>query len=54
MRRMGDVPPLSTKVKIGDTVTFGNYEQDNNLDNGQESIEWEVLDNTGWQGFSAK
>lgn len=31
-------------TEIGDYVTFGSYEQDNNLDNGQEPIEWEVLD----------
>lgn len=31
-------------AEIGDYVTFGSYEQDNNLDNGQEPIEWEVLD----------
>lgn len=26
------------------TVTFGRYEQDNNLGNGPEPIEWIVLD----------
>ena len=31
-------------VTIGDTITFGSYEQDNNLDNGSEPIEWMVLD----------
>ena len=31
-------------VNIGDYVTFGHYEQDNNLDNGKEAIEWKVLD----------
>ena len=31
-------------VTIGDTITFGSYEQDNNLDNGPEPIEWMVLD----------
>lgn len=30
--------------KVGDLVTFGSYEQDNNLKNGKEPIEWEVLD----------
>ena len=29
---------------IGDIVTFGSYEQDNNLNNGEEEIEWIVLD----------
>lgn len=28
----------------GDLVTFGNYEQDNEKDNGKEAIEWMVLD----------
>ena len=31
------------KVKAGDTVLLGSYEQDNNLDNGNEKIEWIVL-----------
>lgn len=31
-------------AKIGDRVIFGSYEQDNNIDNGKESIEWIVLD----------
>ncbi|MBR5500612.1 MAG: hypothetical protein IKV74_03705 [Clostridia bacterium] len=30
--------------KIGDAVFFGTYEQDNNTANGQEEIEWIVLD----------
>ena len=29
---------------MGDYVTFGSYEQDNNIANGQEPIEWLVLD----------
>ena len=28
----------------GDIITFGHYEQDNNLDNGPEPIEWIILD----------
>ena len=31
-------------VKVGDYITFGVYEQDNNEDNGLEEIEWKVLD----------
>lgn len=31
----------------GSYVTFGTYEQDNNLKNGQEPIEWLVLENDG-------
>ncbi len=30
-------------VKVGDIVTFGSYEQDNDPTNGKEPIEWEVL-----------
>ena len=30
--------------KVGGIVEFGHYEQDNNLENGSESIEWIVLD----------
>lgn len=29
---------------VGSIVTFGRYEQDGNPDNGQEKIEWIVLD----------
>ena len=35
------------KIKIadvGDTLLFGAYEQDNDTSNGQENIEWQVLD----------
>ncbi len=34
-------------AKIGDYVTFGSYEQDNNTSNGKEDIEWLVLDIQG-------
>ena len=37
-------PTPAPKVKVGDIVTFGSYEQDNNTKNGKEPIEWEVLD----------
>lgn len=33
-------------IETGDTVTFGQYEQNNNLSDGQEPIEWIVLDKT--------
>lgn len=33
-----------SEAKVGDTVLFGSYEQDNNLSNGAEAIEWLVLD----------
>ena len=32
------------ELNIGDIVTFGTYEQDNDSSNGQESIEWQVVD----------
>lgn len=31
-------------VEIGDRLFYGTYEQDNNLENGQEPIEWFVVD----------
>lgn len=34
---------LLLKAKVGDTVFFGAYEQDNNTSNGKEDIEWLVL-----------
>lgn len=34
-------------VQIGDYITFGRYEQDNNTSNGKEDIEWLVLDVQG-------
>ena len=36
-----------TYDNIGDTVTFGGYEQDNDAGNGTEAIEWIVLDTEG-------
>ena len=35
---------VPANVRVGDIITFGRYEQDNNLDNGPEPIEWQVLD----------
>lgn len=34
-------------IKIGDSYIFGTYEQDNNISNGKEAIEWTVLDKDG-------
>lgn len=31
-------------AKVGDYVSFGTYEQDNNTSNGEEDIEWLVLE----------
>ena len=34
---------IPTTVSVGQTFTFGRYEQDNNAGNGKEPIEWQVL-----------
>ena len=34
-------------AKVGDTIIFGAYEQDNNTGNGKEPIEWRVLAKEG-------
>ena len=34
-------------IKVGDTYTFGAYEQDKSTYNGKEAIEWRVLDKDG-------
>ena len=36
-----------SKVQVGDTVFFGTYEQDNDVTNGNEAIQWRVLDVQG-------
>lgn len=36
-----------SSIYIGDIVTFGTYEQDGNRQNGEEPIEWIVLDTDG-------
>lgn len=35
------------EARVGDFVTFGAYEQDNDASNGKESIEWLVLEKDG-------
>ena len=35
---------LLIDAKVGDVIKFGHYEQDNNTENGEELIEWLVLD----------
>ena len=35
------------EVSVGDTVTFGTYEQDGKTSDGKEAIEWQVLDVQG-------
>ncbi len=42
----GDEPHEEVGIfsaEIGDSITFGTYEQDNNTLNGKESVEWVVL-----------
>lgn len=37
-------PSIALKTSnVGDVITFGNYEQDNDTSNGKEEIEWIVL-----------
>ena len=36
--------PVPNTLKAGDSIVFGNYEQDTNPENGKEKIEWMVLD----------
>lgn len=31
-------------IRIGSYINFGTYEQDNNVENGKEAVEWLVLD----------
>ena len=38
--------PSNTSSLSTDTVFFGSYEQDNNFENGQEPIEWYIIDQT--------
>ena len=37
-------PRINPNVSVGDTITMGRFEQDNNTGNGAEAIEWLVLD----------
>ena len=39
-----DMYNLIKNAKVGDVITFGTYEQDNNTSNGAEPLEWIVLD----------
>ncbi|MEG0050490.1 MAG: DUF6273 domain-containing protein, partial [Clostridia bacterium] len=38
---------FEAKFTVGNTMTFGSYEQDNNTSNGAEAIEWLVLAREG-------
>ena len=39
-----------SSLKVGDIITFGKYEQDNNLANGAEDIEW-IIDEISESGL---
>ena len=39
--------PPKTSLEIGDTVILGTYEQDNDISNGKEEIEWVILAKEG-------
>ena len=41
---VSDGRALPQDIAAGDLITFGLYEQDNDLDNGPEPVEWIVLD----------
>lgn len=42
---------LYSSARPGNIITFGTYEQDNNLTNGKEPIEWIVLSNKNGKLF---
>lgn len=35
---------IGKQIEVGETIEFGSYEQDNNVSNGKEPIEWIVLE----------
>lgn len=35
--------PIPETLAVGDVIKFGSYEQDNDLSNGTEAVEWQVL-----------
>ena len=49
IERIDDIRIINNKEKlknaeVGDYITFGLYEQDNDLSNGKENIEWLILE----------
>ena len=42
--RTVEVDTITAETMVGDHVQYGSYEQDNNLKNGKEPIDWIVLD----------
>ena len=45
------VKTQSDSIRVGDTLFFGSYEQDNNSSDGKEKIEWIILDKSGSKVF---
>lgn len=43
--------PKNCSCEVMDTVLYGRYEQDGNIDNGKEKIEWLVLDKNDDEAF---
>ena len=45
IKEIEDISPSTpfTLCQVGDTITFGQYEQDGNTSNGKEDIKWKVL-----------
>lgn len=37
-------PTTAVEYGIGDIISFGSYEQDDNIENGSEILKWEVID----------
>ncbi len=44
---VGFAEAAPSSIQVGDHIFFGQYEQDNDLGNGQEPIEWRVLEIEG-------
>ena len=42
-----NIPCLLAQAKVGDTIKFGKYEQDGDITNGKEDIEWQILSKEG-------
>lgn len=45
------VMPVLKGTQVGDVVKFGSYEQDGNISNGKEPIEWRVLEVEGDRAY---
>lgn len=43
-KRIQKIEKKLKKASVGDVLTIGSYEQDNNSKNGSEAVEWIVLD----------